>query len=407
MTKRLAVPYRYTPMILALAAASESYANDCQPGEFEAVLDAGCIPAQPGRYVPTAGATASTAAPAGSFVNTTGASAATLAPVGTFVATSGQSAATLASPGSFVSTTGATTATLASPGTFVSTSGATVATQASPGTFVANAGQAEATLAPLGFFVSASGATAATLAPVGSFVATSGQSAATQATPGSFVSTTGASAATLASAGSFVSTSGASAATLASPGTFVSISGAVQAGPCLGDSTSYGGSVACRAGVDLVANTVSPVFDSTYGLGGNFDLGILDVGTSTTFGFDVFNTSMDLGFADPLTDLTILDMTFTGLNADYFSLESFLPRLLLHEGNSQAINFLFNAPNPGSFDVFLTISTDQFAPLGGTGEEFSYQLTGSALVPVPAPASSILFMLGLLGIFGRHRLARK
>jgi len=456
-SSRLKAPFSYSGLALAMFTIGHvnmaHAANSCLAGTFELTPKGECTEAPLGFFVANDGATAATAAPVGTYVDTIGASTATRASVGTFVSSTGQSSATQAPVGTFVNSIGASTATKASVGTFVSSAGQSSATQApvgtfvnsigastatrasvgtfvssagqssatqapvgtfvdsigastaaraSVGTFVSSAGQSSATRAPVGSFVNSVGASTATRASVGTFVSSAGQSSATQAPVGTYVDSIGASTATKASVGTFVASTGQSSATLAPVGTFVNTIGAINASLCQGDSTSYGGSVACRAGNDLVNNIVSPVFGSNYIAGGDFDLGVFYESDTTMFEFEILNLSHDLGFDDPLTGLTLLDISFTGQHADFFTLDGFLPGSVLFEGDALSFDIIINTFLKENFDVIMTITTDQQAAFGEEGLLFSYHFTGlveNTLPPVPVPSAFILMLSGLLGMF--------
>jgi hypothetical protein len=363
-----------------------------------------------GHYVPTTGASAATAAPIGSFVSLPGQSTAILAPPGTYVATTGASSATLAPLGSFVSQAGQSAAILAPPGRYVPTTGASAAILAPLGSFVSQAGQSTAILAPPGRYVPTTGASAATLAPLGSFVSQAGQSTAILAPPGRYVPTTGASSAILAPLGSFVSQAGqsaatpapighyvdavgASSATAAAAGFYVRTIGALAASPCAGGSESYGGSPACRAVLetaDALPDVVSPQFKLD---DGNFDLGTLNGDSSKSF--SIKNDSSELGFADKVSDLTLLSYEITGSEASFFNLSGFTPGMILHEGELSTLVLFVDPSYTGPLSATLQFFTDQFASFGTSGMTFTYQITGTVASTVPTPASLGLLVSGL------------
>jgi hypothetical protein len=213
-------------------------------GYYSANGQAPGIPAPPGTYVATVGATAPTLdpvgyytsqpastapipAPAGSYVGTVGATAPTPDPVGTYTNLPGASSAIPAPAGSYVPTIGATAPTLDPLGTYTDQPGAAAPIPAPAGAYVGTVGATSATLDPMGTYTDQPGATAPILAPPGSFVGTVG---ATEATPdplGSYTSQAGATAAIPAPPGSFVAEFGATAPTLDPLGTYSSQPGAV------------------------------------------------------------------------------------------------------------------------------------------------------------------------------------
>ncbi len=251
---------------------------------------------------------------------------------------------------------GATAAIQASPGCFVSGEGQTACQTAAPGTFVAGSGATISALAPPGFFVPTSGATAATLAPPGFFVPQSGQSAAISAPVGSFV-----------------------------PGF-----GAIEALSCGAGSFSYGGSSACRdGGAGPGENIVSPEFDIA-GLSGT-DSRIM---SGDSLSFEITNSADFIGDDDPLTALTILDVSIIGDDLGLFAITGFDDPMVLFEGDQLAllIERLGQAPNGYSFTV--SILTDVGADFGSAGQVFEFAVE----YQIPITASWALLLTGAYGL---------
>ena len=326
------------------------------------------------------------------------------------MASAGQTTATQAPAGTYVANTGQSAATKAPAGSYVASAGQTVATQAAAGTYVDTQGASQATPAPAGTYVSTEGASQPTPAPIGSYVANTGQTTASLAPVGTYVDIEGASQVTPAPAGSFVGTQGASQATLAPVGSYVAVSGAISAEPCPTDSNSYGGSVACRQTTPAAAISpfiVSPDFSSTYGTDGSYDLGAFFINDPKSISFDIFNISNDLGFSDLLTDLSILNIQFAGVHADYFSLNNLFSIDVIHEQESKSFDFTITPDMYESFDVTMSISTDQYADFNANGREFTFNFFGTVLpIDVPEPSAFILMMTGIAGLFYRRKICK-
>jgi hypothetical protein len=329
-----------------------------------------------------------------------GQTSATLAAPGYFVADSGAAAPTIAPAGSYVSNMGAIAATLAAPGSYVADEGQTSATLAAPGYFVADSGATVPTISPAGSYVQNAGSITATLAAPGSYVAEEGQTSATLAAPGYFVADSGATAPTIAPVGYFVADQGSNQAFAAAPGFYAPEEGSVITLICPDDSTSYGAAPACRSGLISMndPNTIGPKFDSNFGTGSIIDLGALGTNTEGTFLFEIANLTNSLGYADDLTNLTLLDAQFSGLHSDLFSLDGIVLGDVLSEQQSVGFNVDFMSLIETAFSVNLTFFTDQYATFGGSGQEFVFDIRGrftDHLTEVPAPAHLILLLFGL------------
>lgn len=380
----------------------------CAPGFYGPIGEDVCYPAPVGYYVAEAGAIAPTPAPLGSFVASEGQTFATLASPGFYVPTIAASAPTIAPAGSYVANAGASSATLAAPGTFVSEAGQTHATLASAGYFVPVSGAVEQTIAPAGSFVPNVGASSATPAPKGYFVSAEGQLFATAAAPGYYVSEIGATAATPAPKGYYTANAASISPIATPPGTYVPEEASTFGLICPQDSTSFGAAPACRSGIISMMNpsTVSPSFDSSYGLEETINLGAIDINMTETIDFSIFNSSSDLGYADMLTDLSILSAELSGVNADMFSLNGFMNGTILSEleSSSFAINILSMIET--SFDVDLTFTTDQFATFGALGQSFTFNFVGR-FVDIPnkvhTPSLVGLVVFGFIMLFFRKR----
>jgi hypothetical protein len=340
--------------------------------------------AEPGYFVPSAGASAALSASPGFFVATQGASVATPAPAGAYVPTSAATAATLASPGHFVATTGASAQTAAPVGSYVATAGASAATLAEPGSYVDTIG-----------------ATSATLAGLGTFVPTAGSSAALMASPGTYVDSMGATSATQAAPGFFVATAGASAAQEAPPGTYAAFAGSVAATSCPPLTNSYGQANACRitdAAYAGGAPGVTPLLDSAFGTGGSHAIGML--APDDKLSLELANVSTDSANDRLLTTLTLLEVVFGGDDGAFFELAGFSPGMFADAGTGFALS-LRALPTLGSgpFSFTLSLLTDQYADVGTPGQRFTWNFTGTAPgssgVPLPGTLSLLLAAAGV------------
>ena len=137
---------------------------------------------------------------------------------------------------------------------------------------------------------------------------------------------------------------------------------------------------------------------------GSYDLGAFFINDPKSISFDIFNLSNDLGFSDLLTDLSILNIQFTGVHADYFSLNNLFSIDVIHEQESQNFDFTITPDMYESFDVTMSISTDQYADFNANGREFTFNFFGTVLpVDVPEPSAFILMMTGVAGLFYRRK----
>ncbi len=435
---------RHTAWIIAAAGsmAAPAIAAPCPAGSYSITGQTPCTLASPGHYVPGPGFTAQLAAEPGTFVSGFGQSSAEEAPAGSYVpgfaATAaipaspghyviipGQTSQTEASPGHFVPGSGATFQLEAGPGFYVPTPGASAATPASPGHFVSGSAQTAQSEASAGFFVPNSGAASAQIAPAGSYVPTSGASAATPASPGHyvpmagmveqipadpghFVAGTGQSSQEQAQPGFYVPISGASAATPAAVGHFVNTSGstaqlAVGGGfyapmpastmgiPCGIGTESYGAAELCRVvslsaiggtGPNLVASQASPI-----------DFGTIRLGSSATIFLSLSNLPLISAQGPGITDLTLHSALLSGAD---FTAMGFTPGMVLGDGGQVMLSLSFTPTALGLRGGLLSIQTDQTASFGGTGDTFSFTLSGMGAVP--EPASWMMLLTGFLGI---------
>jgi len=137
-----------------------------------------------------------------------------------------------APPGSYVATPGATTATLAEPGRFTSTPGMTTALLALPGTYTPNPGMTAGLASPVGYYIPNAGSSSPTLAPAGTFAPYEQMIAPLPAPVGYYVPTAGATTATAVSSGFYAPATG-MANQLPTGGMAASLTAALQASQAL------------------------------------------------------------------------------------------------------------------------------------------------------------------------------
>ena len=114
-------------------------------------------------------------------------------------------------------------------------------------------------------------------------------------------------------------------------------------------------------------------------------------------------TPDDNGGGVDLTDLTLLDVVFDGSDASMFSLTGFTPGMRFSKDDWQDFYVSFSPTGlPGERSATMTLVTDQGAPLGQSGDEFTFYLSGQT---VPAPPSAVMLAgLGVTGLaFGAAR----
>ncbi len=359
--------------------AAATSCNQAQPGQFVGATGQSAATACPtGRYQPNAGSSSCLSAEPGQFVSLTGQSSTTACSIGSFQPNSGSTSCNLAQPGSFVATSGSATQTSCSIGTYQDASGSSSCNQASPGFFVDSPGAATATACSIGSFQNTSGSSSCALANPGFFVDQSAATSATACSPGTYQDLAGSSSCNLASPGYFVSSAGATSQLSAPIGTFVSISGATSAQLCPAGSVSFGASIACRSAPSTGPDIVSPDFNSDLGRGGTYQLdALIDLPALTLLNFNLRNDATAIGFADPLTRLTLNAIDDNSPEGS-ISVNNFNPGILLDEGESVDIELEFAPARLGYITLGINVDTDEGADLGQQGLGFQFEFKAHA-----------------------------
>lgn len=163
--------------------------------------------------------------------------------------------------------------------------------------------------------------------------------------------------------------------------------------------------------INLQGVGVGPDFDSSVTPGDTINLGSIDLASvmMSTAMLDISNvTGDDNGGNDDLTTLTLTGFDITGADASKFSLLTTLDAIL--KGDTLTLTLKFNPGVVGTFNAVLTLFTDEDAPLGGSGNSYSWNLTGTArdsggggpFIPTPAALPAGLALLGLITLRRRH-----
>ncbi|MBN2292771.1 MAG: PEP-CTERM sorting domain-containing protein [Pirellulales bacterium] len=158
------------------------------------------------------------------------------------------------------------------------------------------------------------------------------------------------------------------------------------------------------ADVTLSGTGVGPVFDSSTSPDSTLDFEEVLYGTPESFYLDISNiTTDDNGGDTTLTDLTLLDFSITGDEADLFEMVGFTPGMVLHKDDNCCIELRYNGTGAlGTANATLTLFTDEGAALGGDGLDYSYNIM-AIVVPEPSTISLLLFGLASLLCYRRRR----
>ncbi|MEM8556742.1 MAG: Ig-like domain-containing protein [Bacteroidota bacterium] len=170
------------PVMVELAAGQDfndadfGFRFECAPGFFLDPDDPmNCLPAPPGTFVASAGATEATDCLPGTFQPLEGQTSCDLAPAGRFVEVARATETEVCPLGKYQPLEGQTSCLPADPGNFVPVEEAIVQSPCELGTFQPEAGQAMCLPAPVGSYVDMEEATSATSCPAGT--TTSGEGA--------------------------------------------------------------------------------------------------------------------------------------------------------------------------------------------------------------------------------------
>ena len=171
-------------------------------------------------------------------------------------------------------------------------------------------------------------------------------------------------------------------------------------------TVSYSSNVVIGS-VAITGTAVGPVFSTNVG---TTPLTVINLGNTTpglaaTFDLKITNTSTNDVNGTNLANLTLESENITGPTANAFYVVPLTQNVLGNAaadsplGNSTDLSIVFNPTTDGSFTDYLTITTDQGAPLGDVGQQFTYELTGtSSGTPTPEPATLALLTLGGLSM---------
>lgn len=169
------------------------------------------------------------------------------------------------------------------------------------------------------------------------------------------------------------------------------------------DSNDSAGTSDTDAPVTLQGTGVGPVFESSITPDTNIHVADVDPTAESTgiTELTILNATLDdNGGNDDLTTLTLVDFTITGADADMFSLITPLGAIL--QGGDLTLTIEFDPMGmTGNFAAMLTLFTDEDAPLGGDGNVYQWDLTGTSRVPAPAGMSVVV--IGLCGLMRRGR----
>ncbi len=160
----------------------------------------------------------------------------------------------------------------------------------------------------------------------------------------------------------------------------------------------------------LITGTgVGPEFDSSVAPGEPIDFGAVVLGGNALRQLQVGNISTDPNGGNPsLTDLTLVAADLTGPDSALFSLIGFTAGTVLSgEGVASFFDISFSALGPvGAKSATLILTTDQGAAFGGSGQQFTWDLTGSVFqtnAAIPEPGSIALLFGGLAALARRRR----
>lgn len=108
-----------------------------------------------------------------------------------------------------------------------------------------------------------------------------------------------------------------------------------------------------------------------------------------------------------MTGLSLVSYVFGGPDAAAFSLPSFAPGSMVSKGGLLDVEIRLDAQAPlGAKFATLTFTTDQGAAFGGSGQQFTWDLTGNVIqasTDIPEPATLALVGLAIAALARRRQ----
>jgi hypothetical protein len=147
--------------------------------------------------------------------------------------------------------------------------------------------------------------------------------------------------------------------------------------------------------ITLAGICVGPVVELFPESESTLGFGEMQRGWSGTLLLELGNTTSDDAGGDlVMVTLTINDVVFKGPDADLFSLTGLTPGTQIFPGETLTLGIRFDAPDSlGDRSAMLTLFTDENAPLGGNGSDFSFDLCAEV---VPLPSMLVLLTAGAI-----------
>ncbi len=164
--------------------------------------------------------------------------------------------------------------------------------------------------------------------------------------------------------------------------------------------------------VAITGTAVGPVFSTNVGTTPLtvINLGTTSPGSPATFDLKISNISTDDVNGSNLANLTLESENITGPTAKAFYVVPLTQNVLGNAAadsplsNSTDLTIVFDPTTLGNFTDYLTITTDQGAPLGDVGQQFTYELMGNTSgSPTPEPAALTLMGLAALALMLRRK----
>ena len=165
--------------------------------------------------------------------------------------------------------------------------------------------------------------------------------------------------------------------------------------------------------VAITGTAVGPVFSTNVG---TTPLTVINVGkaapgSAATFDLKISNISTDDVNGSNLANLTLESENITGPTPKAFYVVPLTQNVLGDAAadsplsNSTDLTIVFDPTTLGNFTDYLTITTDQGAPLGDVGQQFTYELMGNTSgSPTPEPAALTLMGLAALALMSSRKV---